>query len=417
MATSVRLIESVPKVGRVARNPQHSFSLRVLPWQIQPMMIAPVLPGETMKNLLLQSRIVSKPIKSPLVGWWAEYYFFYVKHRDLTGQSSLLQEMHLTPGYDVSSLKSSSASVWDYNYSGGMKYVQFCLQRVVEEYFRDEEDGAWNANAIDSVPLAQVNKPGPFESIRDGDAAAVTADHEMPGEVTPMPYGVDTAWSTYYAQYEHMRALKLTDATFEDYLKQFGVKTPEVQEKENRPELLRYIREWTYPTNTVEPTTGAPSTALSWSISERADKDRFFQEPGFIFGVQVIRPKIYLKKQKGGVIGGLDDAFAWLPPAVIDQAWTSLKNYAFDQGPLPGIDATGSYWLDLRDLFVFGDQYINYDDQYFGDGNVVDLPLANYKLRYATEAIAQGLFKTAGDRIASDGVVSLRILGRIVNQT
>jgi hypothetical protein len=77
------LIREVGKSRRIPRNPQHRFYLETRPWQIQPFLIAPVLPGETMKNLLLQSRVVSDPLLASLTGWFCEYYFFYCKHRDL----------------------------------------------------------------------------------------------------------------------------------------------------------------------------------------------------------------------------------------------------------------------------------------------------------------------------------------------
>jgi hypothetical protein len=64
--------QSVPtgKTGRRARRPEHRFELASTPWAITPFLIAPVLPGDTMTNLLLQARVVSDPIKNPLIGWW-----------------------------------------------------------------------------------------------------------------------------------------------------------------------------------------------------------------------------------------------------------------------------------------------------------------------------------------------------------
>ena len=78
----------LPQQGRVLRRPQHPFQIRTRPWLLQPFFIAPVLPGETMENCLIQFRSVTDPIKSPLVGWWAEYYLFYVRHRDLQKQGT-----------------------------------------------------------------------------------------------------------------------------------------------------------------------------------------------------------------------------------------------------------------------------------------------------------------------------------------
>ena len=57
---------------RVPRSPKHPFQLRTRPFQIQPFMISPVLPGETLKNLVLQSRVVSKPLVHPSYRDWEE---------------------------------------------------------------------------------------------------------------------------------------------------------------------------------------------------------------------------------------------------------------------------------------------------------------------------------------------------------
>lgn len=403
-----------PKMGRKIRSPKHQWSLRTRPWQIQPFMIAPVQPGETMSNLLHQSRVVTDPIKSPLVGWWVEYYYYYIKHRDLDPADKLV-EMHLNANEDMTTVRSAAASVPYYTYAGGMDYVRLCLKRVVEEDFRAEGE-AWDAFAIDGVPLAHINNNSWMDSLKLASTTAVR-DDEMPGEVSTLPFGVDPAWSAYYAQWEHMVATKLTDATFEDYLRQWGIKTPEVQEEENAPELIRYFRDWSYPSNTINPADGAPSSAVSWTVAERADKDRFFKEPGFVFGVQVVRPKVFLSAQKGGAVGALDNAYAWLPPAVMDQGYTSLKNFANNAGPLSGVPGEG-YWFDLRDLYLYGDQFVNYDLVADGTGSHVVLPTATLQTRYASAAHADALFRVpATNKIRADGVTSLGIKGRVTELT
>ena len=92
MAQTVAL-RDVGRVGRSLRNPAHTWQVRQKPFLLQPICFAPVLPGETLKNLLFQARIVTDPIKNPLIGWWAEYYWFYVKHRDLAGASDFMSMM------------------------------------------------------------------------------------------------------------------------------------------------------------------------------------------------------------------------------------------------------------------------------------------------------------------------------------
>ena len=135
----------------MTRSPRHTFQLRHKPFCIQPFMLAPVLPGETMKSLLLQARAVTAPIANPLIGWWLEYYFFYVKHRDLDGRDDF-SEMMLDLEKDMSSYHSSASAV-HYHMANRINWSQLCLKRVTEEYFRTEDE-VWNTHAIDGLPPA-----------------------------------------------------------------------------------------------------------------------------------------------------------------------------------------------------------------------------------------------------------------------
>ena len=54
LTPQISLVNDAPLVGRIQRRPKHSFNVKHQPFTIQPIMIAPVIPGETMTNLLLQ---------------------------------------------------------------------------------------------------------------------------------------------------------------------------------------------------------------------------------------------------------------------------------------------------------------------------------------------------------------------------
>lgn len=406
----VMLAEAAPRMSRKLRKPQHTFQVRQRPWQIQPFMIAPVLPGETLKNLTMQSRAVSDPLKSKLVGWWCETYFFYVKHRDLDARDTLVN-MHLT-GASLAALKVGTAAVPTYTFKNGVDWVTLCLKRIVEEWFRDEGE-TWNADLIDTLPVAQINRDMFIDSIVDNTVAPATDNILQDG---PSDDGVITA---YQAMFDRMRQMRQTNMTFEDWLRMQGVSGVKTAEAESsyKPELVRYDREWTYPTNTVEPSTGVPSSAAVWSNQVRADKDRFFKEPGFLIGVQVFRPKVYLSKLTGAAVGALDEARLWLPSILADEPYTSIKQHtttATGDGPL-GANPTNGYWIDYRDLFIYGDQFVNFDIATAGDGNSVALPTAALKRRYADSAMANSLFLGAAPAnvIRTDGVVSLDILGTV----
>ena len=402
-------VSNLPRVGRKTRRPTHSFQIRSRPWQVQPFLIAPVLPGETMKNLLLQARVVSDPVVHPLVGWWTEFYFFYVKLRDLADRD-VITDMLVTG--QVDQMANHPADVKRYHHDG-YDYVGACLDSVVTAYFRDEGDEP-SDYMIDGLPAAQIGVQSWMDSALL-DSSVRQPGETWPGEGRVLPDGYEQ-FSDQYAHWEAMRSMALTTVDFEDWLRTFGVKVPKAEQTDPHiPELLRYVRDWTYPSNTVDPATGAPTSALSWSVAERADKDRFFAEPGFVFGCSVTRPKVYYGKQRGNLSSHLNTPFSWLPAVLQSQPYTSLMKIAQTQGPLEGIGE--DYWIDVRDLFMHGDQFVNFARD-GGDGSFVALPDANIQKKFPSEADALGLFKDQGvnavrNLIRMDGRVDINILSRL----
>ena len=400
---NIAQLGALSKQGRVPRRPQHPFQLRVKPWTIQPCMIAPVLAGETLKNLLMQSRVVTDPIKNPLIGWWCEYYYFYVKLRDLDErEDAVAMLMDLSENMGA---HNEAASAKYYHAGSSPNFVKLALKRVVEEYFRDAGD-AWDDYTIDGMPAAKINLVNGLESLIDttvleaGTAPAGAEDEET--------------FTKNMQAWEFARMMQLTEMDFEDYLRTFGVRTS--QAEAHKPELIRYIREWSYPSNTIDPATGNPSSAVSWAIRERADKDRFFREPGFLIGVQVVRPKVYYSKQTGSISHLLNNALSWLPAVMRDDPSTSLREFAADAAPLTG-NTTNGFWLDMRDLFVYGDQFVNFDLA-STDAGMVALPTVGLQKRYASEVDADALFSaTTAEYVRTDGITSLTIMGTQVDQT
>lgn len=402
MRVSTKLVTATPRMKRSIRAPQHPFTLRAQPWQIAPFFIAPVLPGETMKNLNFMARVVTDPIKDKLTGWWCEYYFFYVKHRDMSISDQLVQ-MHLAQSYDTAPLNSAANAKYFHN--GGINYVKECLDAVRLWYFRDADEA--EPTAIDGLPPAKIAVDGWWESLKKASTMPAN-DHELPGDNPVIPDNAPAGFASQFAHWEAMRAANLTTATFEDYLASFGVSVPEDgsgDEELKRPELIRYVRKFTYPTNTVEPTTGVPSSAAVWSLAESADKDRYFKEPGFLFGVQVVRPKVYLGNVTGSLSSYLGKAYDWLPAILQDLPFMSLKEFASAAGPAP-VAFGENYWVDLRDLFLHGEQFISNPDF----KNSVPLPATTGNVKYPVEADAAALFVNAGTKyVRTEGIVTPRI--------
>ena len=411
MVRAPAMLRPVGQVSRKSRRPSHPFQLRHMPWQIQPFLIAPVLPGETLKNILLQSRAVTKPIKNGIVGWWMEYHFFYVKHRDLDDRE-LFTSMMLDPNATTAS-KNSAADVKTYHFAGSIDWVRLCLNRVRDTYFRDEDE-IGTAYDIGGLPVGQIGISSWTDSLLPEDAFGagqdVNVDLNVDANITASE--VDNAMR----MWEFLRANNFTDASYEDYLATFGVRAPPAES--HRPELIRSVREWQYPTNHVDPTTGVPASAVSWAVAARADKNRFFTEPGFIFGVTIARPKVYYSKQSGSLTSVMNNAISWLPAILSDDPYTSVKPFAAGAHPLPA--ATDGYWVDIKDLFLYGEQFVNFALSE-ADANLVALPAnAIANRRYPAAADVNALFTGSTDAarvITQDGICNLDILGHQVDTT
>lgn len=396
--------------SRRNRYPKHNFQIRHAPWAIQPFMIAPVIPGETLTRALYQSRCVTDPIKNPLIGWWTEYYFFYVKLRDLHERDTLT-EMMLDPTQSVAALN-SAANVSTYHSATAPDFVSMCLRRVVEEYFRDEGEAydAGGPGVIGGLPIAKAVGPRAnwMDSVALDTALAAKADNDLQNPNHPSDDGL----LQYQQAYERMRAMRMVDMTFDEWLETFGVRV-RTDEQQHIPELLRYHREWSYPANTVEPTTGVPSSAVSWAVSDRIDKDRYFREPGFILGVTIARPKIYFSGQKSTAVELMAKPEAWMPALLGDNPWTSLQKVVATDGPLRGLGASpaNDYWVDLRDLFLYGDQFLNFALTET-DAGLVALPRAGMQKHYVLASDREALFANATKQLVrQDGVVDLTIKG------
>jgi hypothetical protein len=405
-------VHDVPRVGRKLRTPRHAFHVRHRPFQVQPIFIAPVWPGETMKNAQFQMRVVTDPIKNPLIGWWYETYFYYVKLRDLDDRDALTNM--IVTNASTSALN-TAADVRTYHAGGAPDFVRMCLDRVVNQYFRDEDEDEADS-LLDTMPVARVStQPGWMDSMINDDLVAED-DHELPGENPSLPPHM-AGFADHYVAWEKMRSEALTTATFEDWLRTFGLRVPKEDAEElHRPEELRYLRAWSYPTNTVDPADGSPSSAVSWAISEQANKDRFFKEPGFLFGCVVARPKVYFSKQKGNLTAFLNDAYAWLPAVLGTEAYTSVRKFVgggSGVGPL-GVNATDDYWVDLRDLAMYGDQFVNFALTETNAG-LVALPTAGLEKKYPSGADIDALFANAAplNQVRCDGVADFTILSRL----
>lgn len=407
-------ISSVGQKARVPRYPKHTFNIKQYPYEITPFAIAPVLAGETLKNVLLQCRTVSTPLENRLIGHHLEHYLFYVRLRDLSDADDIVS-MLMNNGTAVTT--EGAGSVIRYSGTGQISWVQMCLDAVVKHYFRDEGDTGSHVGSTTGLPLAMwTNYKSIIESLVDNaDIVTDTVDNAKPfGEF-------EKEWQTW----NFLRQMQLTEADFEDYLASFGVHIPNAEL--NRPELIRMTKNWTYPTNTLDGD-GTINSQASWSIQERADKDRFFKEPGFIFAVTVARPKVYMSLQDTAAVSMLTDAFSWMPAIMKDDPHTSLKQIAGNSAALPftaastpsggQLDSDEKYWFDIRDLFLYGDQFVNVTQAAHTTNSVPAQDMTDFhSKKYPASASLQLIGKNDVLTYESDGIISLNILGTQIDAT
>lgn len=407
--TAVAAGLTAPLTQRKPRRPTHPFYIKQRPFSLTPFFIAPVLPRESLDMLLWQSRAVSAPLRNPLIGHWLEYYFFYVKHRDLDDRDTLTTMMlDPTAGTGITAQVATNAAT--YTAAGSVPWVEKCMKRITEEYFRLPEE-AWNVVVdAEGLPLVQRTQDDWLDSFQ--------WESQMPvGPDVNLDLNADSTITAREAQqgmqqYELLLQMGLVQQSYEEYLASNGIRQPLAET--HRPELVRYVRHWSYPTNTIDPTDGDPSSALSFKVSERADKRRLFSEPGFLIGLTVWRPKIFLGKQKGTASGLLDNLLAWLPRAMSGDTAASLRQFVAPNAILDGIDPDATpgpadpYWVDLRDLFLYGEQWVNGDD--IPD---IAMPSANGPRRYPPTADLAKVFPDSATNVfmRQDGVVSLTVMG------
>lgn len=402
--------------SRQVRRPQHRFNLITKPYQIQPCGIAPVLPGETIQHSLLQSQVWSDPLAAGMknIGWHCEYWGFYVKFTDLLGwdtQGQFGQEMvdMMTLNASLAALQDADGNAWTYAYPGAVDYVLEATKAVVGAYFRDEGQ-LWSDYTLDSVPIAAIYGGGVSDWT---DKLTLAADYQDRTVAVPDSMGeLDDAMVSWLA----LRDAGLVSMDYDDWMRTYGGAAPLMgtspdSPRHHKPELVFHFREWSYPVNTVEPTTGLPSTAAGWRVAAEGRKRAFCEQPGWLVTFNCIRPKVYLGPQQGALAGAMQTQASWLPAVLNHQLDLGHTMFSATAGPLANV-MTSDHWIDLRDLLNYGDQFVNYATPATGVSGVpfVSLPTATAETRYPSSAQIMALFAdTTNGRFRQDGVLSLSI--------
>lgn len=396
--------------SRGMRSPLCPFNIKSYPYQITPFLIHPVLPGETLKSAMFQMKAVTPPLNDTLIGMWSEQFFFYVKLSQLGDE---YKEMVVDPAYNAvaASLTSTTDKARHYFATGatrpGIDYVNKCLEAILPVWFRDDGE-ALAAGQINSEYSAKIMGKSVIDSFK------LTSEYEATTVDIPVDLDADatiTASEVLEAQRRYLSMMQqgLENKSYEDFMRSYGVNVKD-EAVSQVPELLRYLRDWSAPTRLVETSTGTPTAACQWAVQEKMDKARYFKEPGFIFGVTCFRPKVYLKNWKGTATSYFQTALHWLPGDMINNVEMGIEHFATLTGPHE--TCTAGYAIDLRDLLLHGEQFVNHD--LATAKGTVSLPAtAGTDAKYATTADVQALFTSTDYEVKADGVFMPRIASKL----
>lgn len=328
---------------RVNRRPVFPMAGIMKPFGLYPLMIHPVLPGETLQSASFKMKLVSRPVVHPFAGCWWDFWLTYVKFTDIDRD---LGDMFVSDSFSSSGYTASGDNARTFVKSGQIDWVNMCLNRFHEAYFIHDNE---TARTIDGVPLTKLNAKSWMANLmfKPADEAVTTTDvFDQQEQLTA---------------YQMMQLMGMTELTYEDYCKQFGVQT--IRTGQGEPEILRYARAWTQPVNTIDPSDGSPSSAWVWNEDVKAEKPKRFDEPGFLLAVAALRPKMYYKYLQSSIVGNLWGFTDWFPIYNIDDPTAHVRTIqttddVFD--PLANAaESAADMWYDHRDVLHHGEQFVN----------------------------------------------------------
>lgn len=391
------------------RRPNFPVAGTVKPFGLYPIMAHPVLPGETLQSATMKWRMLSKPIKHPLAGAWLETWLCYVKFTDLDRS---LGQMFISDTYSTTGWTASGDSYRYFTKSGQVDWIRLSTERVADAYFTHKDE---SFPTVDGVPKVKLSNNSWYQNLMFKPAGVTTAD--LPGE------GADSQLTGFQV----MQMMQMTELTYENYLKQYGVQS--VVEGVGDPEILRYTRSWTVPVNTVEPTTGTPSSAWVWSDELSADKPKRFDEPGFIILLASVRPKMYQKNLPFSFIGNLWGFSDWFPAYNLSDPAGGVRVITSSDPTILSAAVTGGPFdllYDHRDLLNHGEQFVNASSHPFAIPQTSGLVIAagsdqsDLQGEYALDADIAALFSsaTAADQFCYyEGMAMLSIDGHMKDTT
>lgn len=324
------LSTSMPRRGW--RYPRVSSLINAEPFKLYPIMVHPVLPGETVRRMFVDGRIHLNGVQSMLTGWYADIMFAYVKIRDIDADlvQHLIDDSLTIPSEYQSTTNRDAGEV---SASTRIAYPTL-MTALLYEYFYAREKTYYHGG----LPILPLKYPGCFQEFfelaedQDSDLA------DAPGILARMVEDIDN-----YA--EVLEAYGLRDAIVARTL----------------PEILLWRSYHNYPVLAPIDDNSEILTRSQclWTFRESRLTSRgvYITEPGFIIGVAATRPDVVegnkLEWQATKFVNQKD----WLvPPYELEDFIGTIQ---------PGLFDNFSYVSNLHynraDTWLNGESYTNVD--------------------------------------------------------
>ena len=289
-------------MARNIRNPRFPTTNTGKFNQLIPCHKSMVLPGETLKRLTSKFRFQSIPITKALSGAYLDVWYFYVPFRLATTnwEQFIMHEADLTVegtpynnqashffnqgGTDLTGTGTANSGA-----SLNWLLMQKCYEKVVQDYFRSDIDGAYS---FDGTP-AMIHRPdlaatGTMSDIIDSevDVALSTDDQSSAKDI-----------QLALEELKYKTKLDSFSGKYADFLRMYGVNASEGVLQ--MPEYLGKYRKFLWPSKSINQTSGNTVQSLMHDCSISLNKPRYFSEHGNVIGVCSIRPKIYNIEDSG----------------------------------------------------------------------------------------------------------------------
>ncbi len=415
MASSITVVRPGETRKRFHRRPNFPIAGTLKPFGLYPIMLHPVLPGETLKSGSTKWSVVSMPLVNPLAGAWLESWLFYIKLTDIDRD---LGGMFISDTFSTSGYTATGDRPRLFQLTGQIKWVEMCINRVRDAFFLNEGENAVAMAAPEaSIPMVKLNQRSWYQNMM----------------FEPAEVALDTTGEFDHREqmsaYNMLQQMQMTELTYESYLEQYGVQSMTLGIGE--PEILRYSRSWTKPTVHVNAATGIPSPAWVWNDEMKTEKDKRFDEPGFIMQVATVRPKMFQKGIVYPLVNNLWGFSDWYPAYNLTDPAAGIRRIGTDDDvfktDMNAAEGELQMLYDHRDLLNHGEQFVNdWTHTYtipsadrmstIAAADPVDVR-GEYPSNDDIEALFSGAGGEVDERCYYEGITGLTIAGHVTDTT